>query len=55
MKDLIEVIMAEPQATIIVKAVQNRLDEESKKRQEYYDFNHQKTNAEFINGQILNS
>ena len=52
-EDLVETIMKEPQAPIILKTLQNRLKEEQKKRQEFYDLEHQGIKAEFINGEII--
>ena len=53
MKDLVESILAESKAQVIINEVQERLTEEKKKRQAFYDMAHEHIKAEFVNGEII--
>lgn len=50
---LVNKIKAEPNALLIIERVQRELEEEKKKRQEFYDLIHEDIKAEFINGEIV--
>ena len=50
---LVNKIKAEPNALLIIDRVQRELEEEKKKRQEFYDLIHEDIKAEFINGEIV--
>jgi len=53
MKDLVESILAESKAQVIVDEVQERLTAEKKNRQAFYDMAHEHVKAEFVNGEII--
>lgn len=48
-----EEIMEMPGAVILVQRIQNRLTEEQKKREEFYNLIDEDSKAEFINGEIV--
>lgn len=50
---LVRKLKAEPNVALILERVQNDLNEEKKKRQEFYDLIHEDIKAEFINGEII--
>lgn len=52
MKDLVNTILAQPEAKLIVDQVNECLAEEQKKRQEFYELIDEDTKAEFVNGEI---
>ena len=50
---LVDAIMELAKASQIVQTLQNRLQKEQQKRQEFYDLAHEDMKAEFINGEII--
>ncbi len=52
-RNLVETIMEQPGAALIVRAVQDRLQEEQRKRAEFYEQINEKDKVEFINGEIV--
>ncbi|HFA51511.1 MAG TPA: Uma2 family endonuclease [Bacteroidetes bacterium] len=52
-KNLVEQIMAEPTAPLIVKHVSDLLAEEQRKRHEFYEMIDEDTKAEYVNGEVI--
>lgn len=52
-RKFVDEIMEQPSAALIVQAVQDRLQEEQRKRQEFYETMNEKDKVEFINGEIV--
>ncbi len=52
-RDLVDVIMEHSDAVLIVQQVQEKLDDEQRKRQEFYEIIDEDTKAEFVNGEIM--
>lgn len=50
---LVRKLKAEPNVALIKERVQKELQDENKKRQEFYDSIHEDIKAEFINGEII--
>ncbi|MBP6829042.1 MAG: Uma2 family endonuclease, partial [Saprospiraceae bacterium] len=50
---LAEQIMERPDAVLQLQALQNALEDEKKRRQDFYDWVTEDVKAEFINGQII--
>lgn len=50
---LVRKLKEEPNVALIIERVQNELNDEKKKRQEFYDLIHEDIKAEFINGEII--
>jgi Uma2 family endonuclease len=53
MHTLVEQVLAEPQASLIMQKVQAALAEEQKRRERFYDEMTEQQKVEFINGQIF--
>lgn len=53
MQNLVEAVMNESQAPLIIQTLSERMAEEQKRRQEFYDLKHEYIKAEFINGEIV--
>lgn len=53
MKNLVEVILEQPNAPIILKEVQLKLEQEKELRQRFYAIIDEDTKAEFVQGQIV--
>lgn len=51
--DLVDVILEQSDAVLIVERVQEKLKSEQQKRQEFYDLIDEDSKAEFVNGEIL--
>ncbi|MCB0521041.1 MAG: Uma2 family endonuclease [Lewinellaceae bacterium] len=52
-KNLVDKIMAEPGALLIVQAANDRLKNEQQRRQAFYDLITEDDKAEFVNGEII--
>jgi len=51
--DLVDVILEQSDAVLIVERAQEKLKSEQQKRQEFYDLIDEDTKAEFVNGEIM--
>lgn len=52
-RDLVDIIMEHADAVLIVQQVQEKLNDEQQRRQEFYELMDEDTKAEFINGEIV--
>ncbi len=52
-RDLVDVIMEHSDAVLIVQQVQEKLNDEQRRRQEFYEIIDEDTKAEFVNGEIM--
>jgi Uma2 family endonuclease len=52
-KNIVDSIMEHPSAALILQRLQEKLDEEQKRRQEFYALIDEKDKVEFINGEII--
>ena len=52
-RDLVDVIMEHADAVLIVQQVQERLSDEQRKREEFYETIDEDTKAEFVNGEVM--
>lgn len=52
-RNLVDEIMEQPSAPLIVRAVQERLEAEQRKRAEFYENINEKDKVEFINGEVV--
>lgn len=52
-KNLVDTILENSGAALIVQKVQEKLNEEQRKRREFYEIIDEDTKAEFVNGEIL--
>jgi Uma2 family endonuclease len=52
-QDLAELILEQTDAPLIIQRVQEKLKEEQRKREEFYELIDEDTKAEFINGEIV--
>jgi Uma2 family endonuclease len=52
-KDLVQEILTHSDAALIVQEVQQRLNDEQRRRQEFYDLIDEDVKAEFVNGEII--
>ncbi|MCB0609275.1 MAG: Uma2 family endonuclease [Lewinellaceae bacterium] len=52
-QNIVEELLAKPDAALVVEEVRTRLAEEKQKRDEYYGLIHENIKAEFINGEII--